>query len=218
MRKLTLTALLLIAPMLAPLARADDVSVDIHLGSYPRLVAVPGYPVYYDPYIRANYFFYDGLYWVYSGDNWYESHWYNGPWHYARPDYVPLYVLRVPVRYYRVPPPYFAHWRRDEPPRWDEHWGHDWQAHHDGWNHWDHHATPAPAPLPDYQRHYAGAHYPVAEVDQHTLRQQNYHYEPREEATRERWQEQESKKEQRHEDEYSQHQQHREGHDEHGDQ
>jgi len=178
----------------APLASAnDDVAIDIHIGSYPRLVAVPGYPVYYDPYIPANYFFYDGLYWVFANDGWYESHWYNGPWHYARPEYVPYYVLRVPVRYYRRPPPYFAGWRREAPPRWDEHWGREWQEHHEDWNHWDRHAEPPLAPLPTYQRHYSGSHYPTAENDQHALRQQNYHYEPRDEATRSRWQQQDER-------------------------
>jgi len=190
MRYVTLWILMLFAP----LASADDMSIDIHLGSYPRLVAVPGYPVYYDPDIRSNYFFYDGLYWVYANDNWYESHWYNGPWHYAQPAVVPYYMLRVPVRYYRVPPPYFAPWHRDAPPHWGEHWGRDWADHHPNWDHWDHHAAPPPAPLPDYQRHYAGARYPVAENDQHALRQQNYHYQPREDDTRERWHEQDAQR------------------------
>ena len=62
----------------------------------------------------------------------------------ARPDLVgvyvgallmwlPLYVLRVPVRYYRSPPAYFRGWRAEAPPRWGDHWGNDWQqrrGHH----------------------------------------------------------------------------------------
>jgi hypothetical protein len=51
------------------------VSIGINLPVYPQLVAVPGYPVYYAPQVNSNYFFYDGLYWVYQRDNWYASSW-----------------------------------------------------------------------------------------------------------------------------------------------
>lgn len=102
------------------------VNVGIHVPVSPRLVLVPGYPVYYDPSISLNYFFYDGLYWVYSSDRWYSSNRYNGPWGIVEYRYVPMYVLRVPVRYYRQPPAYFRGWRADAPPRWDERWGRDW--------------------------------------------------------------------------------------------
>src|SRR5664279_713556 len=88
------------------------VSIGINLAVYPQLVAVPGYPVYYAPQVNSNYFFYDGMYWVYQQDNWYASSWYNGPWQLVMPEAVPLYVLRVPVRYYRRPPAYFHGWAR----------------------------------------------------------------------------------------------------------
>ena len=84
------------------------VSIGINLPAYPQLVRVPGYPVYYAPSLNSNFFFYDGMYWVYQGDNWYASSWYNGPWGLVAPAVVPLYVLRVPVRYYRQPPVYFG--------------------------------------------------------------------------------------------------------------
>ena len=119
--------------------------------SYPRLARVPGYPVYYDPYARSNYFFYDGLYWQYARDNWYASSWYNGPWDAIGPARVPYYLLRVPVRYYCVPPKYFRGWRPDEPPHWNEHWGRDWQAQRSDWNRWD--GRSVPALKPDYHRH-----------------------------------------------------------------
>lgn len=54
------------------------VSIGINMPRYPTLVRVPGYPVYYDPRVDTNYFFYDGLYWVLQGDDWYASSWYNG--------------------------------------------------------------------------------------------------------------------------------------------
>ena len=80
------------------------VSIGINLPVYPELVPVPGYPVYYAPRVGSNYFFYDGMYWVYQSDNWYVSSWYNGPWGLVVPEAVPLYVLRVPVRYYHSTP------------------------------------------------------------------------------------------------------------------
>ena len=43
-----------------------NVSIGINLPLFPDLVAVPGYPVYYAPQMEANYFFYDGMYWVYQ--------------------------------------------------------------------------------------------------------------------------------------------------------
>jgi len=43
------------------------VSIGINLPVYPHLVAVPGYPVYYAPQMNSNYFFYDGMYWVFRG-------------------------------------------------------------------------------------------------------------------------------------------------------
>jgi len=89
------------------------VNIGINVPAYPQFVQVPGYPVYYAPQMNSNYFFYDGLYWVYQGDNWYASSWYNGPWQLMAPEYVPLFVLRIPVRYYRRPPVYFRGWRAD---------------------------------------------------------------------------------------------------------
>lgn len=161
------------------------VSIGIHLPLYPELVLVPGYPVYYAPLVRANYFFYDGLYWVYQDDNWYSSAWYNGPWEFVQPDYVPLFVLRVPVRYYVNPPVFFFGWYMEAPPRWDHHWGHRWTQHHHGWDRWDRRVVYAPAPLPVYQRHYAGDRYPRAEYQQ-VIRREHYRYQPRDSVVRER--------------------------------
>src|SRR5690349_2786235 len=100
--KLILTVLLLCAAFTAS-ARVN-VSIGIHVPIYPRLVQVPSYPVYYAPELDSNYFFYDGEYWVYEDDYWYSSSWYDGPWELVEPEYVPLFILRVPVRYYRLPP------------------------------------------------------------------------------------------------------------------
>lgn len=155
------------------------VSIGINLPVFPELVVVPGYPVYYAPQLEANFFFYDGEYWVYQDDNWYSSSWYNGPWEIVYPEFVPVFILRIPVYYYRRPPTFFLGWRPHEPPRWGDHWGRDWERHRSGWDHWDHGIHHEPAPLPLYQRHYTGDHYPRQAERQHELHRRNYRYQPR---------------------------------------
>jgi hypothetical protein len=164
------------------------VSIGINQPAYPELVPVPGYPVYYAPQAQANYFFYDGLYWVYQDDRWYASSWYDGPWDYVEPDNVPLFVLRVPVRYYVHPPVYFRGWVVTAPPRWDVYWGPRWAQHRHGWDHWDRRVVYAPAPLPVYQRQYVGDRYPRAE-QQRAVRDQHYRYQPRDAVARQHYQE-----------------------------
>ncbi len=164
-------------------------SIGINLPFFPELVPVPGYPVYYAPQLNSNYFFYDGMYWVYQDDNWYASAWYNGPWTLVAPEFVPLFVLRIPVRYYGVPPVYFGGWRSDAPPRWGEHWGKAWEQQHSGWDKWNHSNVPTPAPLPHYQRQYSGERYPQAEQHQQ-LHNQNYRYQPREAIVQQHYREQ----------------------------
>jgi len=188
--RFTLVVLLMMA---APLgATRAQISFQIGMPSlvigfrqphYPTLVAVPGYPVYYDPNANGNYFFYDGMYWVFEGDNWYASDWYNGPWGLVNPHVVPVFLLRVPVAYYRHPPAYFRGWYANSPPRWGEHWGGNWERQRGGWDRWDRRQVPAAAPLPAYQRRYSGDRYPHAE-QQRALRYQNYRHEPRDEAVR----------------------------------
>jgi hypothetical protein len=160
------------------------VDIGINVPIYPDLVPVPGYPVYYDPRADSNYFFYDGMYWVCREDGWYASSWFNGPWQSVGPRYVPLFVLRVPVRYYRQPPAFFRGWRADAPPRWGEHWGRGWEARRAGWDRWDRRAAPRAAPLPAYQGQFSGDRYPRAMEQQRQIRSENYRYRPREAVTR----------------------------------
>ena len=167
------------------------VQIGINVPVYPELVAVPGYPVYYDPRANSNFFFYDGLYWVYQQDDWYASDWYDGPWRMVGPEYVPLFVLRVPVQYYRRAPPYFRGWNGNAAPHWGEHWGRNWEERRSGWDRWDRRAAPAAAPLPAYQRQYSGDRYPRADDQRQSIRQQNYSYAPREAVTRQQLQQQE---------------------------
>jgi hypothetical protein len=165
-----------------------NVSIGINLPLFPELVPVPGYPVYYAPRVHGNYFFYDGMYWVYENDYWYASNWYNGPWWLVQPDVVPVFILRVPVRYYRQPPVYFRSWRADAPPRWGQHWGHEWEQHRRGWDNWKRGSAPPRAPLPVYQRQYSGDRYPRQVEQQQTLRSQHYRYQPRDKAVRQHFQ------------------------------
>lgn len=188
MRNLLVALALLLGSTTAVMAQfsvgvfVPGVSIGINLPVYPELVRVPGYPVYYAPRANSNYFFYDGYYWVFTNNNWYVSEWYNGPWQWVGPEQVPLFVLRVPVGYYRLPPPYFRGWNIGEPPRWGEHWGRDWEVRHGGWQRWDRHSAPPPAPLPLYQQQFSGDHYPRRPDEQHAIHSDNYRYQPRERA------------------------------------
>lgn len=186
MRRTLLAALMLLGSIALPASAQLHVSIGVNLPSYPVLQQVPGYPVYYAPRLNSNYFFYDGLYWVYEGDNWYSSPWYNGPWDGVDRFEVPVYLLRVPVRYYRSAPVYFRGWRADAPPRWGDHWGHSWEQRRSGWDRWDRRSVPAAAPLPTYQRQYSGSRYPdrARQLDLHT---RSYRYEPRDQEVRQRY-------------------------------
>jgi hypothetical protein len=178
MRQLILALLILLCPLLSVARQINvdigfsGIDIGINMPIYPELIQVPGYPVYYDPRATSNYFFYDGQYWVYQDNNWYSGDWYNGPWQLVGPEYVPLFVLRVPVRYYGAPPVYFHGWSVDVAPRWGEHWGEEWARRHDGWDHWDNRSTASVAPLPIYQRQYAGDHYPQP-TQQQLIRSEN---------------------------------------------
>lgn len=169
------------------------VSIGINVPTYPRLVRVPGYPVYYAPQMRANFFFYDGMYWIFHNDNWYASTWYNGPWAFVSPYEVPVFVLRIPVRYYRSPPTYFRHWRRDDPPRWRDQWGDDWDKRRHDWDRWDRRSAPTAAPLPTYQRQYSRDNYPRQVEQQYQYREQNYRYQPREPVVQRHYEETKAK-------------------------
>jgi hypothetical protein len=160
-------------------------SIGINIPAYPQLVPIPGYPVYYAPGVGANLFFYDGLYWVFSGDDWYYSSWYDGPWYVSQPEMVPDFVLRIPILYYRRPPAYFLGWNRSAAPRWGEHWGPAWEERRRGWDHWDRRSIPPRAPLPGYQRQYPHDRYPGADRRQN-LENRLYPYRPRDPRDRSR--------------------------------
>lgn len=168
-----------------------NVNLSIRFGSWPRFAPVPGYPVYYAPQVDANYFFYDGMYWVFQDPNWYASSWYNGPWGLVSPYAVPVYLLQVPVQYYRLPPPYFRGWRQDAPPRWGEHWGPAWVHERPAWDRVNRGPSPVAAPLPSYQQRYFGKNYPSYE-QQRAIGHQDYDYQPHEPVVQQHYQRYES--------------------------
>ncbi len=153
-------------------------SLGINIPAYPDLAPIPGYPVYYAPRLGVNLFFYDGQYWLFAEDNWYYSSWYDGPWYLAQPAFVPDFILRIPIFYYRRPPSYFLRWNRAGPPRWGEHWGRTWEDRRRGWDRWNRAAVPPRAPLPSYQRQYPRGRYP-GQREQRNLENRYYRFSPR---------------------------------------
>src|SRR5437764_13812028 len=102
----------LAAGLLAAPARGADVHIGINIGvppppppivveTPPPLVVVPRTPVYYAPGVPYNFFYYDGLYYVFHAGYWFSATTSRGPWVYARR--VPRPVRAVPVRYHTVP-------------------------------------------------------------------------------------------------------------------
>jgi hypothetical protein len=104
-----------------------NINLGINLPARPQLVAVPTSPVQYAPNVDANYFFYDGEYYVFTNGRWYISRSYNGPWALLEPEFIPMPVLQVPVRYYHRPPAQWRAWHREAPPRWAPAWGRRWE-------------------------------------------------------------------------------------------
>jgi hypothetical protein len=109
------------------------VDIGINLPGPPQWAVIPGLPVYYAPAASADVFQYGRQYYAFANGGWYVGPGYNGPWIVVAPPYVPAPLLRVPVRYYHVPPGHWREWRHDEPPRWEHEYGHDWDRQRVGW-------------------------------------------------------------------------------------
>jgi hypothetical protein len=142
-RSLMLAVLVVLAAATSAVAEVR-VDIGIRLPGPPAFAIVPGIPVYYAPHAPANVFFYGDQYWAFHGNGWYVGPTWNGPWVVVEPFYVPTPILRVPVRYYHVPPAHWRGWQHGSPPRWDAHWGRDWReaAHEQKWREreerWEH--------------------------------------------------------------------------------
>jgi hypothetical protein len=83
-----------------------DIGFNLNFSLPLQWAPVPGLPVYYATNAPANIFQYYGQYYAYDGTVWYVAPTYNGPWMVVAPEFVPAILLRVPVVYYRVPPPH----------------------------------------------------------------------------------------------------------------
>lgn len=186
MKRFALAVLLLVASIF-PAAAQTYYDIDVDLPSYPEMQPVPDSPVYYAPNVDSNYFYYDGMYWDYYNDAWYSSAWYNGPWEVVDPVYIPTYILWVPIRFYRRPPPFFRAWHPGRAPRWSEHWGRNWLDRHNSVYGGRSGRAPPPAPLPQYQRQYPRDNYPHG-AQQYALHGQRYSYQPREQVVRQHYQ------------------------------
>ena len=110
-----------------------NVNIGINLPGPPVWAAVPGTPIYYAPDTPADMFRYGHQYYVFTNGGWYVANGYNGPWMVVAPQFVPTPILRVPVRYYHVPPGHWRAWRQEEPPHWEREWGRDWDDKRKGW-------------------------------------------------------------------------------------
>jgi len=122
-------AVLALVSMLVParLVHAGvSIDIGINLPGPPQLAPVPGTPVMYAPAVDSNYFFYAGSYYAFVNGGWYVSPGYGGPWAVVAPEFVPRPILAVPVGYYRVRPPAWRSWRRQERPHWESRWGRSW--------------------------------------------------------------------------------------------
>jgi hypothetical protein len=122
-----LTAVLLVVLLVVPAPAQVRVDIGINLPAPPSLIVVPGTPVYYAPRAPANVFLYGHQYYAFTNGGWYVGPNWNGPWVVVEPAFVPVPVLRVPVRYYPVPPPQWRGWVRTAPPRWEAHYGRSWR-------------------------------------------------------------------------------------------
>jgi hypothetical protein len=112
--------------------RTDNLHLGIRIGEAPRLVVVPGTPVYEAPGLPYNYFVYHGRYYLYRDGYWFRARYYDGPWTVIAIEQVPRPILRVPAEQYRERP---GHWAHHGPPPWAqerERQRHGYQDHHHG--------------------------------------------------------------------------------------
>lgn len=148
MRRLVLTAAALAFVATTAVSAPAEVHVGVHIGipappvfvyeRAPRLVVVPGVPhVEYAPDVSENFFVYGGRYYTYYDGGWFVADGGRGPWTYVERRYVPAPILRVPSRYYHVPPRVVRgnHWHGKNASYYrhgnDKHWDHGHGRGHD---------------------------------------------------------------------------------------
>jgi hypothetical protein len=101
-------------------ARAANVNINIGVPAPaivvpapPRLVIVPGTPVFYAPEVEYNYFVYGNHHYVVRDGRWFRARTHRGPWKFVAVEHVPRPIVAVPVTYYRVPPGHAKKFVRD---------------------------------------------------------------------------------------------------------
>jgi len=112
MTETTLVALLLAGRLLAPAPAHADVNIGINVApppafvvaSPPRLVAVPGSPVFYGPSANYNLFIYGSRSYSFHGGTWFVAASPGSSWSLIATNRVPQPVLAVPATYYKIPP------------------------------------------------------------------------------------------------------------------
>jgi len=99
-----------------------DIGVQFGSAPAPDFVPVPSSPVEYAPAVDSNLFRFGGRFYLFSNGGWFVSAGLGGPWMAVGLNVLPAPILAVPVQYYRVPPPEWAHWRHEAPPQWHRRW------------------------------------------------------------------------------------------------
>jgi hypothetical protein len=112
MTETTLVTLLLAGGLLAPTSAHADVNIGINVApppalvvaSPPRLMTVPGSPVFYGLSANYNLFIYGGRYYSFHGGTWFVAASPGSSWSIIATNRVPQPVLAVPATYYKDPP------------------------------------------------------------------------------------------------------------------
>lgn len=112
MTETTLIALLLAGGLLAAAPAPADVNIGTSVAppptlvvpSPPRLVAVPGRPVFYGPSEPYTLFVYGGRYYSFHRGTWFLAAGPGTVWSRIATARVPHPVLAVPTAYYKIPP------------------------------------------------------------------------------------------------------------------
>ena len=105
-----LTVALVVVALLAAVAAAGDVNMNINLGwppplivEKPRVIAVPDTRVYRAPNLEFNVFMFGGKYYSQHNDQWFMTVKVGAPWTPVVYEHVPVEVRAVPVKVLQDP-------------------------------------------------------------------------------------------------------------------
>jgi hypothetical protein len=158
--------------------QSHGVSIGFNVSAYPRMVAIPGYPVYYDPRMSSNYFFYDGLYWVVPGQQLVFERLVRWP---VGPDRAAVCARVRAARsgsLLRPAASLFCRLERGCCPALGEYWGNDWQQQRSGWDSLGSSIRLSSRAVAGLSAQYSGSRYPRAVDQQYSIQATNYRYHP----------------------------------------